>query len=143
MRVVPSTDFHQLREVLRGLSLHEADLAEGDDTVVNQLSEFKQAADRVDTTNEPWVAEWLSAEHLKAAMLQTAAKTNRRREQSDGADRIFNERNRAAIVTRFNRWVMECRTRLDAYERSPRTAADVAEWRAHLERFRQDPVHNP
>lgn len=140
---MPPVDFRELREVLRGLSLHEADLAEGNDTFVNQLAEFRQAVNRLDTTDEPWVAEWLSAEHLKAAMLQPAAKINRRKEQSDGADRIFNVRNRAAIVTRFNEWVTECRSRLDAYERSSRTAPDVGRWRAALERFRQDPVHKP
>lgn len=130
-------DFQELREVLRDLSLHESG-----DAVVNKLAELKQAANRVDTADEPWVAEWLSAEHAKAAMLQTAAKTNWRKEQTDGTDRTFNARNRTKIITRFNQWVTECRSGLDAYERSGRTAVEVADRRAALERFRQDPVHN-
>lgn len=121
--------------------MHESDLGAGD-AVVNKLAEVKQAANRVDTTDEPWIVDWLSAEHLKGAMLQTAAETNWRKEQTDGTDRTFNARARSTIITRFNGWVTECRARLDAYERSGRTAADVIEWRAALERFRQDPVHN-
>ena len=136
-----SIDFQELRQILQGLSLREADLTEGNDAVVDRLREFKRAVERLDTTGQPWVAEWLSAEHVKAVMLQTAAKTNRRKEDSDGTDRIFNVRNRGTILTRFNKWVIGCRSRLDAYERSPRST-DVAEWRTALERFRQDPVRH-
>ena len=137
-----SIDFQELRQILQGLSLREADLTEGNDAVVDRLREFKRAVERLDTTDQPGVAEWLSAEHVKAVMLQTAAKTNRRKEDSDGTDHIFNVRNRAAILTRFDKLVVECRSRLTAYEEAPRST-DVAEWRAALERFRQDPVRNP
>lgn len=137
-----TVDFRELREVLRNLSLQEVDFAAGD-ADVSRLADFKQATNRLDTTGEPWVAEWLSAEHLKAVMLHTAAITNWRKEQSEGADQTFNSRNRGVIVGRFNAWVTECQSRLDTYERSARTPFVVAEWRAGLERFRQDPVHNP
>lgn len=137
-----TADFRQVREVLRGLALSEADLAAGD-AAVNRLANFRQAIDQLDTTDEPWVAEWLTAEHLKAAVLHTAAKTNWRKEHSDGADRKFNARTRAVIVDRFNTWVTECRSHLGAYERSDRSVAEVAQRRRALERFHQDPVNNP
>lgn len=135
-------DFYNLREVLTPLSLHEVDFAMGD-AFVSRIGDVKQTMNQIDTTDEPWVAEWLSAEHLKAGMLWTAAKTNWSREQSSGPDRTFNARTRAAIVGRFNRWVTDLQGRLDRYERSSRTETDVAEWRAALERFRKDPVNNP
>lgn len=135
-------DFHDLREVLRPLSLHEVDFTVGD-AFVSRIGDVKQVINQIDTTGEPWVADWLSAEHLKAGMLWTAAKTNWNREQSSGPDRTFNTRTRAAIVDRFNKWVADLQGNLDRYERSTRSAIDVAEWRAGLERFRTDPVHNP
>ena len=135
-------DFHDLREVLRLLSLHEVDFTVGD-AFVSRIGDVKQAINQIDTTGEPWVADWLSAEHLKAGMLWTAAKANWNREQSNGPDRIFNPQTRGAILDRFNKWVTDLQGRLDRYERSSRIEADVAEWRAALERFRKDPVHNP
>lgn len=137
-----TTDFRQVREVLRGLALSEADLAAGDATV-DRLAKLRQAIDRLDTTDEPWVAEWLTAEHLKAAVLHTAAKTSWRKEHSHGADRTFNARTRAVIVDRFNTWVIECRSHLSAYERPDRSVAAVAQRQRALERFHQDPVNNP
>lgn len=137
-----TADFRDLRGVLSKLSLREADLGSGD-AVVNRLSDFRRAIVALDTSDEPWVGEWLDAEHLKAAMLHTAAMMNWRKEATDGTGPTFNARNRQAIISRFNDWSAECRSRLDSYEQSPRTAADVAHWRAELDLFRQDPVRNP
>jgi hypothetical protein len=137
-----TNNFQELLEVLRDLSLSEADFAAGD-AVVDRVANFKQAVNRLDTSDGPWVGAWLAAEHLKAGTLYAAAKTNWSKEQADGAGVTFNSRTRAAIVSRFNDWVNQCRSRLDAYERSARTSADVAQWRAGLDRFREDPVHNP
>lgn len=74
-----AAEFREVREILRGLALSEADFAAGD-AAVNRLANFRQAIDRLDTIDEPWVAGWLTAEHLKAAVLHTAAKTNWRKE---------------------------------------------------------------
>lgn len=142
MRPVRTANFEELREVLRNLSLREADFAAGD-AVVNRVADFKRAVDRLDTADEPWVSEWLAAEHLKAGMLYTAAKTSWSKEQAEGAGTTFNAKTRAAIIQRFNAWVSQVRARLDAYERSSRSLTDVEQWRAALARFRQDPVHNP
>lgn len=135
-------DFQNLREVLKGLSLHEVDFTVGD-AFVSRIGDVKQAITKIDVGAEPWVGEWLSAEHVKAGMLWTAAKINWSREQSSGADDTFNRETRAAIVDRFNQWVLTFVDRLDAYEESGRSAADVAEWLANLERFKIDPIHNP
>lgn len=139
---MPTATFRELHEVLRTLPLREGDFAAGD-AVVNRVADFKRAVERLDTTDEPWVADWLSAEHYKAGVLYSAAKTNWNKEQAEGAHGPFNAMTRAAIVQRFNRWVSELVARLDAYERSSRSAADVAHWRGSLARFRDDPVRNP
>ena len=76
-------------------------------------------------------------------MLWTAAKTNWNKEQSGGTDSTFNVRTRATLVTRFNTWVTDFQRRLDTYETTGRSASVVRPWIAELERFRQDPVHNP
>lgn len=112
------------------------------DAFVSRIGDVKEVMNQIDTTGEPWVADWLSAEHLKAGMLWTAAKSNCNREQSSGPDRTFNVRTRASSVDRFNKWVADLQGRLDHYERASRTSADVAQWRLALERFRKDPVHN-
>lgn len=135
-------DFHDLRGQLNGLSLHEVDFTVGD-AFVSRIRDLKVAIDRLDTSAEPWVAKWLSAEHYKAGVLWTAAKTNWAKEQSSGADSTFNAQTRAAIVERFNAWASELQQRLTGYEHSGRTAADVAEWCASLERFKRDPLSNP
>jgi hypothetical protein len=135
-------EFQDLREALRSLSLHEVDFSV-DDAFVSHIGDVKRAVTALDTTAEPWVAEWASAEHVKGGMLWTAAKTNWSRQQSAGSDRTFNERARAHIIDRFNAWVAEFRRRLDDYENSDRSAVDVAEWRHNLDLFRKDPVRNP
>ncbi|GEM_PF-4153498 len=135
-------DFRDLRDTLRDLSLHEADFGVGD-AFTSHLGDVKQAIDRLDTTTEPWVATWLSVEHQKAGVLWTAAKMNWSKEQATGPDRTFNAHTRAAIITRFNDWVVAVSHRLDTYQRSARTERDVAEWRTELERFHRDPVRNP
>lgn len=135
-------DFQNLREVLSGLSLHEVDFAVGD-AVVSRIGDVKQAISKIDANAEPWVREWLSAEHVKAGMLWAAAKTNWSREQSNGADGTFNRGTRAVIIDRFNQWVLTIQDRLDVYERSSRSPDDVEKWRNELERFKQDPLGNP
>ena len=135
-------DFRNLRETLSGLSLHEVDFSMGD-AFVSRLRDVKVALDQLDTSSEPWAAKWLIAEHLKAGMLWTAAKTNWAKEQSDGTDETFNAGSRASLITRFNRWVADIEQRLDCYEGSDRSPSTVAPWLAELERFRDDPIHNP
>jgi hypothetical protein len=135
-------DFQDLRAALSGLSLHEVDFSVGDG-FVSRLRDVKVAIDQLNTSAEPWVAKWLAAEHLKAAMLWTAAKTNWGKEQSDGTDQTFSVRTRASLITRFNTWVVTVEHRLDTYEATGRSASVVAPWIAELERFRQDPVQNP
>lgn len=134
-------DFSDVSEILRVLSLHEVDFSVGD-AFVSRLRDVKVAMDQLDTSSEPWVAKWLAAEHLKGGMLWTAAKTNWVKEQSDGTDRTFNARARAALITRFNGWVADIRQRIHSYEMSDRSASTVAPWVAELERFREDPMHN-
>lgn len=140
--IMTTADFRELRGILSKLSLREEELGRGD-AVVNRLSDFKRAVVELDTSGEPWVGDWLDAEHLKAGMLHTAAMMNWRKEATGGTGPTFNARNRQAIISRFNNWSAECRSRLDSYEQSSRTAADVARWRAELDQFRQDPVRNP
>jgi hypothetical protein len=139
---VGTVTFQELRSVLQGISLRESDFAAGE-ARVERLADFKRTVVSLDTAAEPWVAEWLLDEHVKGAMLHTAAVVNWRKEKSDGAGTTFNVKNRGAIVQRFNDWVSQVEHRLDAYERSSRSRADVELWRADLARFREDPVHNP
>ncbi len=135
-------NFDSLREHLRGLSLHEVDFTVGD-AFVSRLGDLKQAILQVDTKSEPWVAQWLAAEHYKAGLLWTGAKVNWSKEQTEGAHGAFNAQTRVDLIGRFNRWASHLQARLAAYERSGRTSDDVATWQAELERFRQDPVNNP
>lgn len=131
----------QVRDVLRSLALQENDFA-ADDAVVNRIADLKKAIDALDNGKEPWLGQWLSEEHYKAAVLFAAAKTNWRREQESKA--TANDRQmRAQIVARFNAWVKQIQDRLTTYEASSRGAATVTQWRAELARFKQDPVNNP
>lgn len=132
--------FRRIREILHSVSLGEDDFA--GDVAVRRVASFKRVVDELDTTDEPWVAKWLAAEHYKAGVLYAAAKINWSKEQSEGTHGPFNVRNRAAIIRRFNLWVSELQARLDAYESSSRSAADVASWLNSLEKFRADSVGN-
>lgn len=125
----------------RRLRLHEPDLADTN-AGLGRVANFNQAIQELDTTNEPWLAEWLTAEHLKAAILYGTAHVNWRKEQAEGADTTFNAATRAAIIRRFNDWATQARSRLEQYEQSSRTASDVTPWRAALAEFRDDPVNN-
>ncbi|MWV32253.1 hypothetical protein [Rathayibacter iranicus] len=121
------------------LSLDESDFS--GDAAVAKIAAFKREVVALGASSEHWAIEWLSDEHYKAAVLYGAAKVNWDHElagQGTSADR----RMRLTIVSRFNEWVEEIQDRLNDYERSARTAADVADWRDELARFRTDPVRN-
>ncbi|MDN5795866.1 MAG: hypothetical protein L0H79_08965 [Intrasporangium sp.] len=135
-------DFRSLRDALSDLSLHEIDFSVGE-AFVSRLRDVRVAVDQLDTDSEPWAAKWLIAEHLKAGMLWTAAKTNWAKEQSGGTDETFSARSRASLIARFNKWVADIEHRLDCYEASDRSPSTVAPWIAELERFREDPIRNP
>lgn len=134
-----ASDFDSVRAAVSGLSIDESDFS--GETVVDRIAAFKSEVVALDLAAEQWVTEWLSDEHYKAAVLYAAGKVNWDHEQASkgtSADR----RMRATIVSRFNEWVGEIQDRLTTYERSARSAADVAEWRDELARFRIDPVRN-
>ncbi len=128
-----------VREALRTLSLHEADFAVTD-SGLGRVTVFNRAVRDLDPHDEPWLTEWLTAEHLKAAILYGAAHMNWRKEHADGTDTTFNATTRATLIHRFNDWASQARARLEQYEHSSRTASDVAPWRIALTTFRDDPV---
>ena len=61
-----------VREALRTLSLHEHDFADPG-SGLTRVTTFNQAVRELDPHDEPWLTEWLTAEHLKAAILYGAA----------------------------------------------------------------------
>ncbi|WP_146086010.1 hypothetical protein [Rathayibacter sp. AY1D5] len=108
---------------------------------MTKIAAFKSEVDALDLGAEPWVTGWLSDEHYKAAVLYAAGKVNWDHEQASKGTSA-DQRMRATIVSRFNEWVEGIENRLTTYERSARTATDVAAWRDELARFRADPVRN-
>jgi hypothetical protein len=133
--------FLPLRAVLRSLSLKERDFASGD-AIRDQIALLKSTMDRLDTTNEPWLAAWLSEEHCKAAILHGAGKTNWNHEQSGHESRAAAEM-RARVVQRFNAWAERFNQRLQEHQAGSHTASSVTAWLDELARFRRDPVRNP
>ncbi len=128
-----------VREALQDLSLRELDFAHTD-SGLTRVATFNHAVRTLDSHDEPWLAEWLTAEHLKAAILYGAAHMNWRKEHADGADATSNATTRATLIHRFNDWATQARARLEQYEQSGRTATDVAPWRNALAQFRDDPA---
>jgi hypothetical protein len=133
--------FLPLEAVLRSLSLREHDFASGD-AIRDQIALLKSAMDGLDTTDEPWLATWLSEEHYKAATLYAAGKTNWNHEQLGRGSRAATEM-RARIVQRFNAWAEQFTGRLQEYQAGSLTASSVTAWLDELARFRRDPVRNP
>jgi len=133
--------FLPLEAVLRSLSLTERDFASGD-AVRDQIALLKSAMDGLDTTNEPWLATWLSEEHYKAAILYAAGKTNWNHEQLGHGSTAVTEM-RGRIVQRFNAWSEQFTERLHEYQDGSHTAATVTAWLEELAGFRRDPVRNP
>lgn len=142
MCTMPSTSLEGVRESLQALQLHEVDFAVGD-AFVSGLRDVKVAIEDVSAEAEPWLRAWLDSEYLKGAMLWTGAKTNWKKERAEGPHGPFNIEVRANLVQRFNLWNTTLRDRLTQYERSSRSAADVADWRAELDRLHQDPLAGP
>lgn len=136
---MPSPDLSALRQVLSDLSLRESDFSAGD-TVVAKVASFATETDALDTSSEPWLAEWLAAEHYKAGVLYAAGKVNWNHEQQ-GQGTAADARMRATIVQRFNAWAAQVQDRLSSYEEKP-SAETVRPWLAELARFKSDPVRN-
>ncbi|MET4580796.1 hypothetical protein ABIE21_000286 [Conyzicola nivalis] len=133
--------FIGVHDSLQYLSLSESDFSAGNE-VVDRIAAFKRSIDELDVPGEPWVDEWLAAEHYKSAVLYAAAKVNWNHEQNgrgSNADRLM----RARIIVRFNEWGEQAQRRLNEYESSSRHSSVVLSWRGELERFRDDPVQNP
>lgn len=134
-----SPNLSAIRRLLSGLTLAEDDFPAGD-AVVTQIGSFATEARSLDASSEPWLAEWLDAEHYKAGVLYAAGKVNWNHEQQ-GKGTAADTRMRATIVRRFNAWVAQTQDRLAAYEQEP-TAETVRPWLAELARFKSDPVRN-
>lgn len=132
----------EIADRLAVLTLDEMDL--DFDLVVAQLAGVKQAIDALaaEARSEPWLIEWLEAEHMKGSMLYVGSVTNYRKQLSDGVRPPFDPATRAALVGRFNAWAPTAAQRLALYEASARDAAVVGAWLQRLAAFRADPVHN-
>lgn len=113
------------------------------DSVVEQIRELKTTIDELEVelkAPEPWLIQWLTAEHYCGSVLYTAAKVNKNKwganESNPGGPK-----SRVTIIARFNGWALRLRERTEAYERAP-YGLTVQPWRIALEQFKQDPIAN-
>lgn len=139
MVMTDDTALAAARDTLDGLVLTEDDLT-GSDRIVDQLAAFKARVGVIDDDSEPWVKAWLLQEHVKGAMLFTAAKTNRGHQgAADAPD--SNPHSRANVIRRFNGWAAGVVEHVDEYVASTRTQSVVQGWLDRAKAFVADPLN--
>ena len=131
-----------IRDDLRELGLEESDLSNKD--LSDKLGVVKGSIDSLETVlgdSEPWLIEWLQAEHIRGGILFGAVKANWNKNRNDGEDRMpFDLENRAVKIDRFNAWWAGVSHRLTSYERSTPIRHIVAPWTKDATAFNRNPV---
>jgi len=125
----------KIATLVRSLELTDEYL-QGSDEVVDRLRRIKVTLGELPAA-EPWLKSWLDREHVKAAMLFTAAKTNYRKWY--GTPNGAAQAARDSAITRFNEWRDSTLDRIKAYESSERTEAVVTPWHARAQAFFDGP----
>ncbi|WP_144755347.1 hypothetical protein [Curtobacterium pusillum] len=121
--------------LIRSLELTDECLT-GSDEVVDRLQRIKLTLGEL-PSSEPWLKSWLDREHVKAALLFTAAKTSYRKRY--GTPNFAAQAARDNAISRFNEWRDETLTHVGEYRRSDRTADTVQTWYARAQAFLNDP----
>ena len=121
--------------LVRSLELTDEYLT-GSDEVVDRLQRIKVTL-RGLPSSEPWLKSWLDREHVKAAMLFTAAKTNYRKWY--GTPNTAAQAARDSAIARFNEWRDSTLEHIAAYESSERSEAVVRPWLARAQAFFASP----
>ncbi|MFZ6990432.1 hypothetical protein ACO0E1_00950 [Curtobacterium sp. RRHDQ66] len=122
--------------LVRSLELTE-DHLRGSDEIVDRLRAIKVTLGEL-PKSEPWLRAWLDREHVKAAMLAAAAKTNYRK--WFGTDNPAAQAARDSAIHRFNEWRDELLEHISTYRTSEQTEAVVRPWQQRAQAFFDDPT---
>ncbi|MFK0401045.1 hypothetical protein ACIQTT_01815 [Microbacterium sp. NPDC090225] len=122
---------------VRGIAAHLTltEVAVGTDAPIADLRALKSAIEREVT--DPSARKWLDAEHYAGSVLLTAASLNKRA-AADRSRNAFDRQPLSTLVSRFNGWADQLRSRIDEVVAG---TGRVQDYSAQLAAFRADPVN--
>ncbi|ROP65634.1 hypothetical protein [Curtobacterium sp. ZW137] len=127
----------RIQTLARSLELSDEYL-QGSDEVADRLRRMSVTFGEL-PKDEPWLRAWLEREHVKAAMLFTAAKTNYRK--WSGAPNAEAKQARDSAIRCFEDWKVTLVQNIDAYVASSRTQDVVRAWHASADAFFNNPTN--
>lgn len=126
----------RIETLVRSLKLTEEHLR-GSDEITDRLRQIRMTFGEL-PADEPWLRKWLEREHVKAANLATAAKTNY--SKWFGTDNTAAQLARDSSIARFNEWRDELVAHVESYRLSDRSESVVRPWHARAQAFFEDPT---
>jgi hypothetical protein len=126
----------KIETLVRSLELTEEHLR-GSDEITDRLRQISVTFGEL-PADEPWLRLWLEREHVKAAILANAAKTNYRK--WFGTQNVAAQAARDSSIRRFNEWRDELVEHVDSYRVSDRSESVVHPWYARAQAFFEDPT---